>query len=863
MTRMMVAIFMAWLTVLTMVTVDTAKATSWSWEMGEAVLHKSEPAELSSDYCASFRQHIEVVGYGQRRACLFPGSAMRVGTTLGAGNEMIAVASLRYDTDFMVLDGVCQSQPDCVYIPATDTLVERRYIPGVSYLTIVVYDRASQRMQLSFDPARLTPTYRFDTNDPQYVLRSAEGQQVAAGSFAASDNGRWLAVELIGQGIARVDLGAGTARRVVAPGYPYGMGLDPRVELAITNDGQTVAVTGYNAGFGLYKITPECGDELRIPLPAYFQGPDEYCVGLQLDPTRHVNGFLSGHRPKFDQRGGQLTILVREAGGSAWRLTFWAPGYEVSPGLGYLALGDSFTSGEGETDDRYYLPGTNSHYEKCHLSERSYPFLIAGMVDALGIGMKSVACSGAKTEDIVSKEDYWGQGDRLGDSGLHLDPAGKQGAQDEAAAAFLPGRIPQAAFVIDHQPSVVTISVGGNDAGLMGKLKNCAMPGKCEWVSSDVGLFRTALEIRGLYDRLVTLYSQLKFDAPNTKFYSVGYPLVIVPGGTCDPVTEVLLDYDERLFMDQGLRYLNEVIQEASHAAGVAYLDIQSSLHGHQLCSGADELAMNGLRLGDDIAPIEQLPMLQLIGTETFHPSPYGHQLIAAALSGQFSADIANVECYCAPAESSYWMPHMIWEPVRSEAMTLTRGVVKPDGRHVEIRIPTGSFLPDTSVEIKLGLDGLKTATVNDDGGLTTTIELPDGLSEGFYALHAYGVSYGGQTVDVYQIITFGEPVEPVRSAEAEGSVSEVDAAGGSSETDQAATPATSVPAGLASQQLAELLAAPIASSVSVVDAGVLGARTDQPQQLATFNWVHATGIGLIIVGVAGVTWVVILRRRK
>ncbi len=59
----------------------------------------------------------------------------------------------------------------------------------------------------------------------------------------------------------------------------------------------------------------------------------------------------------------------------------------------YLALGDSFASGEGTFN---YIAGTEDGPNQCHQSIFSYPYLMQSNVGETA----SVACSGAKISNI-------------------------------------------------------------------------------------------------------------------------------------------------------------------------------------------------------------------------------------------------------------------------------------------------------------------------------------------------------------------------------------------------------------------------------------------------------------------------------
>lgn len=93
--------------------------------------------------------------------------------------------------------------------------------------------------------------------------------------------------------------------------------------------------------------------------------------------------------------------------------------------LDYLAMGDSYSSGEGDTAamGSHYRRGTNvpggvlHPREMCHVSDRSYPFLLQKWLMPGGT-MQSVACSGAvAAQDYTGSEwGYKGQNSRLAKS---------------------------------------------------------------------------------------------------------------------------------------------------------------------------------------------------------------------------------------------------------------------------------------------------------------------------------------------------------------------------------------------------------------------------------------------------------------
>jgi len=124
-----------------------------------------------------------------------------------------------------------------------------------------------------------------------------------------------------------------------------------------------------------------------------------------------------------------------------------------------------------EKGGAYYLPGTEEDGQ-CHLSSRSYPFVLRGWWGVDILKMDSVACSGAEIlQDYVKRPDsYLGQNSRLDDfSSERIKQEKNQALIDKK-----PGIIPQIEFIDRYRPKVVTLTGGGNDVGFADVLLSCA-----------------------------------------------------------------------------------------------------------------------------------------------------------------------------------------------------------------------------------------------------------------------------------------------------------------------------------------------------------------------------------------------------
>ncbi|MBC7459210.1 SGNH/GDSL hydrolase family protein, partial [Candidatus Saccharibacteria bacterium] len=731
------------------------------WISGEVMLIESnEVAFDESVRCPTLFQDVFIRDFGEkRRTCISGDHRMRFGMAT-TSQAPVPVIAYRFDQEMQRLHGACAGTA-CLYSAEQDVLVTMQQIGPFAW-GVVAYGNVSQRISRVTGSDGLS-RYIFDNRLPDYELKKESGHYIWSSAFALSENGRWLVVELNERGVAVVDMASFTARQLTVEGGRYGFGRDPQTELAITNDGKTVMVTGNNAGSRVISVTDSCGQRLMYDL-GVLPG-SVMCPFIDGVVSRFVPNFHSAHNPRFNDSGDAVSVSVSAWGGSMKRLLIGKPGLAVPPRLQLLSLGDSFVSGEGETDDTMYFLGTDTGTDTCRLSRRSYPFLIATMTGVVDQQVRSVACAGARISDISDSPDsYWGQSDRLGSAGRQLNVAEKTAVQAEAARSFQPGHTPQQTFVEQYRPRVVTIGVGGNDAGLMGKLKTCAMPGTCEWARPE-GRGKTAGEIRALFDRLVTLYGRLIALSPDSKIYAVGYPRIINTEGYCDPVTSVLFDKDERLFMKQSMTYLNQVIRAASQRAGIAFIDIEDPIGGKELCNGGESTAINGLRTGDEVAVIRGFPNVRVIGSASYHPTPLGHRLIAEAIVSRYSPLSTHQWCLDSaascpvniepPDPPEYWHSGTSHQEIKAFEVEFAHKVVG-SVRDFQLKLPENSLLPGSGViiEIQSQPTRLGEFIVAENGSIDATASVPESVSSGFHTLHIYGTGVDGGLVDIYQFVT-------------------------------------------------------------------------------------------------------------
>jgi lysophospholipase L1-like esterase len=721
------------------------------WGSETPKLHyQKETSFRWTPYCPTYYQEEKVLGIeGLTRMCQFGGHPMRIGLSYPDNGQIRLLAAYPYDDTMRIVQGICGGIRNCLYAPQSDTIVSR--YPASNRMSVKIYRNVSDRIRSIFNASGVS--YTFDTSQPDFTFADSEGRELPVEAVAVSNNGKWIAIEYRQYGIILINQETFEMQRILAQGFRYGSSVDPTVELAVSNDGTMIAVMGERAGFTVAIVNAECGDRVRVGMRELFRGDVKHCEGVKIDASSYIAQYHGAYDPRFSDSGQRLDFVVTSKTGAAKRIGVGVDD-STSGVLEYVALGDSFTSGEGETDNGYYVSRTDNEFEKCHISRRSYPFLFAGLIGLSSA--RNVACSGAKMTDISAVRGvYWGQGGRMGVSGLGYSENHLQIERANALASFHPGVVPQIEFVERYMPQLITVGVGGNDAGITTKLRVCAMQYECEWTSEE-GRRKTANEIQSLFPQFVELFEKLAILSPLSRIIAVGYPLGVDTEGVCDPITTLLFNRQEQVFMNESVRYLNQVIEWAAAAAKLKFADMSQVFSGHQLCASTLLPAMNGLRLGDDTGVGD----FRAIGNESFHPTPYGHELIAHELKRQYPLLVADGNCSYCPTGSPLWPEY--WGSDSDEVKSRIGEFAWPTrftslNQAVSIHLPAAHLLPGSTIEIEVHSEPteLGTAIVNDDGSVDETVTLPEGLAEGVHTIHLLGASFSGDPVELYQEIVY------------------------------------------------------------------------------------------------------------
>jgi len=642
-------------------------------------------------------------------------------------------------------------------------------------------------------------------------IKYTNGQHVLNYGQAFSRNGKYLLVRVDANTFGRINL----QTQEFTPFYRQ---LSARgvVSMAISGDGR-YAVTNISGDLRIHDIGA-CDNNYpknQWQAATTTAVPDgctskNYRNQLRAATGNYDAGYYGGlvRGVSFSNNDSEITLAAGKSANDWKRVSLRSGDFTEDLG-GYLALGDSFSSGEGDLGgDEWYEPGTDEQGDKstfegrnlCHVSRRSYPYLIAKQLGYLtgdaetpvtpadnGL-FHSVACSGAVINNILGGSDnklIKGPG-----SEEQFSVADNQYRNDFLATLgrWQPGRISQLDIFdtgvfggyssAETKPQVITVGIGGNDAGFGDTIKACAMPGTCKQaVEGSVDASNLAARLMKLKPELTETYSQVKDSNPGSHIYVVGYPVFVsdregslsdlISGGTCR--FNVRLNYSERNLVIKGVKYMNQVIKSAADEAGVVYVDIEDILAGKNLCSGADrgEYAFNGITAGNDIDFKLCIFRTGCLGKESYHPNQAGQKLYAEAIADATDSLTTGMP-QAIPTNTP--MPDIFFgSSAQSQAAAINNGanysVVIPEPKPFlslsgtgQLEILQSGFMPGTNVAIEVHStpQQLATITVPENGVIDANITFPGQIGAGQHEIHLIGTSTFGEQVDYYEPIAIG-----------------------------------------------------------------------------------------------------------
>jgi lysophospholipase L1-like esterase len=607
-----------------------------------------------------------------------------------------------------------------------------------------------------------------NVDSPDFTFKRPNGDLLSVGKVVSSENGKWLAFEAIDLGIIRLNLATHEMRRVSAVAPRYGLGDTPHMSLSISDDGSYLAIAGENTPFKIYHVTNDCGDamitdEISKDIPLAKPCP-ERDLGQYLDAIL-PSGLAAAHTIKLSPDAGEIGFIARQNNDRTWQnqkeYVIQSPGYMPVARLEYLAMGDSYSSGEGDTQvvkgKKHYLLGTDVEgndqipREKCHISSRSFPFLLKDMMSLSDDRMKSVACSGAEVaKDFLHTNSYRGQSQNGAPRLEQLPQDDLKTYQSNAGVNFIPGRIQQLNFVSKYGPNVITFTGGGNDVGFGSVILNClAGLATCDDAQSPEGRARIGQAIKEQYKDLYEMYRSIKLKSPHSKVFAIGYPQFIDDASSfCAP--NVQLNNVERKLISEAVTFLNEVIKDAASDAGVKYIDIEDSLVGHRLCESGKSFVTGIAFVGKNERQ------------ESFHPNHEGHILIANAitkgLGGETLMEYADSQMTQGDSNNEYSVSTPLYFKSAMDAVSKRyKHEQIVERQYIQKKSSFGAsvdgFYPKSHVKVEIHSNPIDLGVyeIDSEGRLATDIVVPDSISAGFHTLHIIGQTYSGEEIDIWQ----------------------------------------------------------------------------------------------------------------
>ncbi len=597
------------------------------------------------------------------------------------------------------------------------------------------------------------------------IIRDRSGGAVYVRRIDTVGDSRYVAAEVLGKGGAIIHL---PNRRVdyITSDRVNDYTDNQTVRQAVSSDGKFLAIVSSSYGLGkIYAIEESCGTPT-------FEGPDSIpeCYSIDFSDKLKANSHLTDTAPfelSFSHDNSELFMKSYRDGGGVVETTIIPDATKKR--LDYLALGDSYSSGEGDFPaglfaTSHYLSDTDSPAKNglpanyCHISSRSYPFLLGRRYEIDGDRMKSVACSGAVVNDLgPTSLDYRGQGDRLAGVSVQL----RNQKQKTSLGDFSPGYIQQIEFVAKYKPEALTLTAGGNDIDFENILVACAnadSPDTCSRAYGQ-GLARIGMNIYHQFARLTQLYRAIKTVSPSTKIFVVGYPEFISDSGPCF-LNAGLLNKEERIMIVESIRYLNKVIKAAAQAAGVVYIDIENSLEGGRMCeptATAGEALVTGLHRVNGILSDRN-------HAQSFHPNARGHEAITRKIVSELSGyTLLNYPHHWRSDDSVQRpLPPKYFQEAIDDNWNRSIGALIVSEPEI---IKGTEFTVRQEYHTFKGMETVYTTTFSDpviigqgvataDGAYEATVTIPDTIPAGYHTLTLSGKSPADEPIEIFQYIT-------------------------------------------------------------------------------------------------------------
>ena len=243
------------------------------------------------------------------------------------------------------------------------------------------------------------------------------------------------------------------------------------------------------------------------------------------------------------RRLGVLTALIVLCGGATAR----------ADGGVYVALGDSYTSGP-------LIPNQHGEPIDCGRSDHNYPSLVSGALKVATF--VDVSCGSAETKHMTEPQ-------------TDLPAGGTNPPQFNGLRA---------------DATLVTVGIGGNDAGLVGVAEKCAQLGAtsptghaCRDYWAPGGNDTVTAKINETAPKIAAVLQGIHQRSPSARVAIVGYPDPLPKNGeSCWPM--VPLSPDDVRYIDELIIRINAMIKGQADLNGAQFIDTYTDSIGHDVC---------------------------------------------------------------------------------------------------------------------------------------------------------------------------------------------------------------------------------------------------------------------------------------
>lgn len=312
--------------------------------------------------------------------------------------------------------------------------------------------------------------------------------------------------------------------------------------------------------------------------------PGALRVDCRVAPTTRRTGLALLRATALDTSGEATTTRTLLVGGSP---------------LQYVALGDSYSAGEGV--DPYFRDGYRQGHtgpldNRCHRSSRSFAeqVVMPGSADPAYV----VASGGGDPGQDPSNVNKYGSDSNIrygsgqnwlfwacsGATTRNVLPASEGGVTQNYGGYR--ERYPQLDNpTIDYATDLVTITIGGNDIGFADVLQHCALR------SCNNPRFEQQLDamIDAVQPGLEAVYAAILAKTFNATVLVMGYPQLF-PSSVAEQSCSKLRPWSgEQDLLRRATDRLNGVIAGAAAAAGVTFVDAAPYFEDHEVCGISGE----------------------------------------------------------------------------------------------------------------------------------------------------------------------------------------------------------------------------------------------------------------------------------